>query len=282
MSNVEIPSAAGIITGHTVYPTNQHYASGIHDDAVATDLGLRGGTIAGSAHLDSFLPWAVQVFGDAWYDRGNISMYFRHATIDGEGVNVSIDPAAHRAMVHTEAGKLVGEGTIGLDSQASELRNRDLRHDPSKARILSKLGQGDWPHRTRVSIDGARLAQRCRDGLITEVHERFYGPVGAGGVMVPFSAIVDAANDAAHALLGTHLGDAVGMWGAIEVGLIDGPIEPDIEYEASLSIPSISDSPQTELLWHDVTLHHLSTGKPAAELRILSRFMKGSSTLWAT
>ena len=268
------------LAGRFVRPTNRHYASGIHDDAVATDLGLRGGTIAGSAHLDTFCPLAIHEFGNRWFSEGNVSLYFRHATIDDEAVQALINPTTREAIVKTEEGTIVGEGTIGLTSNSSALRTRDLRHDPSNARILKNLSQGDWSDRTRVSIDSQRVVQRCRDGLITEVHDRFFGPTADGVAIVPFSAIVDAANDAATTLLGEHLSDAVGMWGAIEVGLVDGPIEPDVEYEASLSIPSIGDSPQTELMWNDITLHHLATGKPAATLRILSRFMKASSPLW--
>ncbi len=270
------------LAGRLVRPTNRHYATGIHDDAVATELGLRGGTIAGSAHLDTFGPLAIHEFGNQWLTNGNISMYFRHATVDGEAVRALINPTTYEALIKTEEGLVVGEGTFGLTSTRSALRSRDLRHDPSHARILKNLKQGDWSERTRVTIDGDRVSQRCRDGLITEVHDRFLGATNEGNAIVPFSAIVDAANDAATALLTSHLSDAVGMWGAIEVGLMNGPIEPNVVYEASLSIPSISDSPQTELLWHDITLHHLATGKPAAELRILSRFMKASSPLWTT
>ncbi len=282
-------SGSGWKTGRVVRPTNRHYATGIHNDEIATDLGLRGGTIAGSAHLDTFVPLLLDQFGDAWFEQGNISMYFRHATVDDEPVRALIDSSeneasTYEARIETADGTLVGEGSVALGSRTSALRSRDLRHDASTARILSALTVGEWPQRTIVSVNGERLGQRCQAGLITEVLDRYYRPATSA----PPSAVVDLANDAAHALLSPHLSDAVGLWGALEVGFLDGPIEPDVPYEATLTIVAIAESPQTELLWHDVAFRRADPetdaepdGRIVAEVRILSRFMKASSPLWA-
>jgi hypothetical protein len=282
MSEPHAPTAAAMLTGRVVRPTNRHYATGIHDDAVATDLGLRGGTIAGSAHLDTFVPLLIEQFGEAWFEYGNLSIYFRHATVDDEPVRALISQSAkadgvHVARIETEDGTLVGEGTAALSAAGSALRTRDLRPDSSQARILSQLTVGDYSERTTITIDGDRLQQRYAAGLITEVTDRYLDRSA-----VPPSAIVDAANDAAHRLLGPLLGDAVGMWGALEVGFNGARMKPDIAYEATITIPAISDSPQTELLWHDVTFGRPGGNAPVASVRILSRFMKASSPLWPT
>lgn len=50
-----------------------HIKGSIHDDSVATDLGFRGGTVAGSVHFDLFAPLLVHVLGPRWYERGTLS-----------------------------------------------------------------------------------------------------------------------------------------------------------------------------------------------------------------
>ena len=56
----------------------------IHDDATATVLGFRGGTVAGSIHMDQFPPLLLEAFGQGWFETGSLSLYFRYATTDGE------------------------------------------------------------------------------------------------------------------------------------------------------------------------------------------------------
>ena len=52
-------------------------ATNIHDDATAQKLGFRGGTIAGSIHMDQFPPVLVEAFGPAWFETGSLSLAFR-------------------------------------------------------------------------------------------------------------------------------------------------------------------------------------------------------------
>ena len=46
------------ITGEWRRPVNTaaHQKGGIHDDDTATDLGFRGGTVAGAIHMEQFHP----------------------------------------------------------------------------------------------------------------------------------------------------------------------------------------------------------------------------------
>ena len=50
-------------------------ANNIHDDATAQNLGFRGGTIAGSIHLDQFPPVLMAAFsgGDTGVDWGGMT-----------------------------------------------------------------------------------------------------------------------------------------------------------------------------------------------------------------
>src|SRR5271168_5506567 len=61
-------------------------AGSIHDDATAAKLGFKGGTVAGSIHMDQFAPVALKLYGEDWWKRGNMSFYFRQATVDREPV----------------------------------------------------------------------------------------------------------------------------------------------------------------------------------------------------
>ena len=63
----------------------------IHDDATATDLGFRAGTVAGDIHLEQFGQILVDGFGQQWFENGWLSMYFQQATADREPVEAWLD-----------------------------------------------------------------------------------------------------------------------------------------------------------------------------------------------
>ena len=56
-------------------------AGSIHDDETAENLGFRGGTVAGDIHMNQFPPVLVNIFGEQWFERGNLSLNFRNATV---------------------------------------------------------------------------------------------------------------------------------------------------------------------------------------------------------
>ena len=131
------------IDGPIVHPTNRTYQhrGSIHDDGTAQDLGFRGGTIAASTHLDAFPPVLVEAFGDRWFTEGCLSLYFRHATTDGEPVRVHlvVDGTSAAATLLTPDGDLVAEGSASVDGQPSALATRDLRHVPDGLRIMASF-----------------------------------------------------------------------------------------------------------------------------------------------
>mgnify|MGYP000845272836 CR=1 FL=1 len=63
-------------------------AGSIHDDETAAELGFRGGTVAGDVHMNQFPPVLLKIFGNAWYERGNLSLSFKNATIDLAIINL--------------------------------------------------------------------------------------------------------------------------------------------------------------------------------------------------
>jgi hypothetical protein len=296
-----------IIRGRTVRPTNADYndPGGIHDDATAQELGFRGGTIAASAHLDTFVPVLLDAFGEEWFRTGSLSMYFRHATTDGEPThafvelpdgasgdgsaqsealaNESLIPLRDtqiRAVLEMSDGMLVGEGTasIGSPTEPTALEARDLRHDPSAARILREITLGEVLGPFPAAVNGDRLAQVCKH-RITEVLDWYRGRSPFGGAIAPPSALIDLFSNVAGEALLPRMGQAVGMWGAMEVRHHNGPLFVDRNYDITITVTSIGDSPKTEILWYNAEAHE--GGILVASARILSRFVKASSPLYS-
>src|SRR5687768_9861304 len=129
-----------------------HEGGGIHDDKVATKLGFRGGTVAGSIHLDLFPPLLLEAFGQRWFEQGSLSIMFKNATVSREPVRAMLDDPSGapddqvRAWIERDDGLLVGEGTaaVGAPSTSSALRMIDLtKHAAVSPRILAGVEPGE-------------------------------------------------------------------------------------------------------------------------------------------
>jgi hypothetical protein len=88
----------------TPHNTAAQARGSIHDDATASKLGFKGGTVAGSLHMDQFVPLALELYGEDWWKHGNMSFYFRQATVDRaprrraarQALDGEREPRAHR------------------------------------------------------------------------------------------------------------------------------------------------------------------------------------------
>ena len=118
-----LPVADGAVAGPVRSPRNieQHLPNSIHNDAVAQKLGLRGGTVAGSLHMEQFPPLLVAVLGPEWWAKGGLSLYFKYATTDLEAVQCfarrprsGADGEQAPVWMDTEDGRRVAEGTAWL------------------------------------------------------------------------------------------------------------------------------------------------------------------------
>jgi hypothetical protein len=283
--------------GPVVHPTNADYQheGSIHSDATASELGFRGGTIAGSAHLDTVASLAVDVFGERWWETGGVSMYFRHATIDGEPTFALFDepePVERStnwqtftdwqgvARVVTPDHVVVGEGSIsiGNPSTPSELAARDLRHNRTESRLLSGIDRGDAISSTTRQIESRRVRQRCENGVITIPLNSYVHGSPWGAPIAPLSAIIDLVSDVVGVELLPRIGEAVGMWGALEVRFHGRPVPLDTDLVVSGVVAAVGSSPKTEILWYDTSIE--LSGQLIATARVLTRFVKASSPLW--
>lgn len=284
------------LVGPVRHPRNasQDERGGIHDDATATGLGFRGGTIAGSIHLDQLPPLLVDVLGPAWFERGGVSLYFRHALTDGEPVRAVVgrpptiaaadDVQVPVRMEQPDGGPLVAEGTasLGVPATASALRSRDLRDvDPTGLRILRLLAPGIPLGPFTYAADGDEQRDRIERGFMTEPLGWYTGPSPWGGPIAAPSTVVDLlSRPPTKALIGL-IGKAVGLWGAMEIVHHRGPVLVDEPYEVRGQVVAVAETPQTEVLWYDTTAYD-AAARPVATLRLMTRFMKASSSLYAT
>ena len=275
------------ITGEWRRPVNTaaHQKGGIHDDDTATDLGFRGGTVAGAIHMEQFPPLLLEMFGADFWQTGTLSMYFRSATVDREPVRcLTTEPKRvgnirrTNVWMEKEDGTIVASGTAscGGHDEKSELRSKLESIRPiSELRILKNLKVGARCEDQRCFVENSFLDAQL--GVITEPLSCYKTSNEFSGRVLPVTQVVRAFDPPEVALITEVEPPFVGLYGAIEIEFINGPVLAETEYKGSGEIVGLSDSPQTEILWRDSIL---MTDKPIARMLKMDRLMKNSSPLW--
>jgi hypothetical protein len=275
------------ITGEWRRPVNTaaHQKGGIHDDDTATDLGFRGGTVAGAIHMEQFPPLLLEMFGADFWQTGTLSMYFRSATVDREPVRcLTTEPERvgnirrTNVWMEKEDGTIVASGTAscGGHDEKSELRRKLESIRPiSELRILKNLEVGARCEDQRCFVENSFLDAQL--GVITEPLSCYKTSNEFSGRVLPVTQVVRAFDPPEVALITEVEPPFVGLYGAIEIEFINGPVFAETEYKGSGEIVGLSDSPQTEILWRDSIL---MTDKPIARMLKMDRLMKNSSPLW--
>jgi hypothetical protein len=253
----------------------------IHDDATAAKLGFKGGTVAGSIHMDQFVPGLLALYGDAWFETGAMSLYFTQATVDAEKVRATVERGAERARLtmHNEAGVQICEGTAGLGRDPlSELAKRleaQTPAEPGALRILREMQIGDEHHDLPVRIEAEALAKALE--TLTEPL-----PAYRDDRVLPPSHLVRLAHETRREALGKAAQPAVGLFGALEVEQFAGPLRAGVDYLARTRVLKLTESPRTENVWYEVVFTAKDGGGPdLGRVLYFLRFMKGSSPLWA-
>jgi hypothetical protein len=239
--------------------------------------------------MDQFPPLLVEAFGPSWFETGSLSLYFRQATTDDEPVQAFLegpsapDPDAQVKAWMTEAsGSLVAEGSasVGNPSYPTALFSRDLRPvDPEQLRILRNVHAGDSLGEITVLLNGDEQRRLVAEGLITESLEWYTDASPWGEPIASPSATVRLLYDEVLAPLKASLGTRVGLFGAIEIRYLAGPIFLDREYRISGEIVAVSETPKTEAFWYD-SWASAPDGQRLAQMRMLLRQMKASSPLY--
>lgn len=280
-----------ILTGPVRRPRNlaADIVGSIHDDGTASKLGFRGGTVAGSVHMDQFPPLLLQAFGPRWFETGSLSLYFRNARTDGEEVQAFAErPAGDGADAQTRVsatapgGLLVAEGTasVGDPAEKSALRSRDLRPvDPAGLRILSKLKPGQSLGEVVQTPNAGKQRNAISQNAMTEPLDWYTGPSPWGGPIASPSLVVSLLYTGLLAGAKTDMGPHVGLFGAIEIRFRSGPVLLDETYRVTGEVVALTQTPKTEALWFDSRAEN-PAGQVAAEMRMMLRQLKQSSPLY--
>lgn len=284
----EIIEQNGTLIGPYRAPRNlaQVQKGSIHDDATASKLGFRGGTVAGSIHMEQFPPILLRAFGPRWFETGSLSCYFRNVTLDGERVRTLAEVPARsedaqiRIWMVRDDGLQVLEGTasVGSPGQPSMLRRKlDEPRDPGEMRILSRLSVGQRLSAVpaRVGRDEPDIAARLL--ALTEPLDWYSGASPWGRPVLNPGLLVHAM---VAAQSGMHVGKAVGLYGAIEIRHVTGPVFHDRDYVVDGSVLALGVTPKTEYVWFETMLRDNESAPAIASMLMMLRFMKASSPLW--
>lgn len=291
-TNIEhtgIEQRDGVLIGPIRRPRNlaSTQRGSIHDDATAQKLGFRGGTVAGSIHMEQFPPLLVRVFGEGWFETGSLSTYFRNATTDGEPVRASVGVVQRGATdaqvpvrMERDDGTLVLEGTasIGTPEEPSMIARKLAEpREGGELRILREIQPG-----TELTPVQARLRREDverRLAVITEPMPWYEGDSPWGGAIANPGLVVHLMTQIQPSM---HLrrGGSVGLYGGIEVRHLRGPVFIERDYEIAGTILGVGQTPKTEYVWYEARALDATDGLHVATMTMMLRFMKASSALW--
>jgi hypothetical protein len=286
----EIEEHGGLYIGQWRRPANPHlYLKGsIHEDTSAQRLGFRGGLVAGSIHSELFPPLLLKAFGQRWLERGNLSLYFLEPTLDREEVRaiVAVPPAGVsdvqvQVWAERRNGNRICEGTaaVGKPREPSALLARDLSHfPPGELHILADASVGDQFPTVEVRVSQEEMNQRLE--VTTDPLPWYRGPSPWGGAVATTANLITAMMRPCYAYLEGHTKtQAVGLYGAIELRNINGPVLVGKPYRAAGHLISVGQSPKTEYLWFEAYMDDQG-GRRTVEMRMMLRYMKASSPVY--
>lgn len=267
--------------------TSAHEAGGIHDDATAQDLGFAGGTVAGSIHMEQFPPFLIRHLGEAWFEQGTISLYFRAATTDGEAVRcVGGAPVADGALRRMSIGLLDEAGAVVMDGTASAgapdsraaLRERLREVRPAaQPRVLADVRTDVWCDPIPVRIPEEGIDRQL--SVITEPMACFGRP-GDPARVPPLSTLIHVLRRVEAAIAPTR-GPFVGLFGAIELAWLAGQPVTGEDYVVTGRAVAVAESPKTEVFWMEAVLVDAVSGAERVRMLKMDRIMKASSPLWS-
>lgn len=270
--------------------------SSIHDPEEAKKLGFRGAAVGGNNHLDLFAPLMVEVYGQEWFERGALSLYFYNVAVSGENVQAAVErPAIPGATtkIHARLAEnpdmIVCAGNAALADHAGlELRTRDLKLcDDSQLRLLKGVKPGQIIATETVTANRNFQDLLLKTGALNEPMDWYvkgspWGePIACLNTVsqMMFRLLVGNEGGHHHDRISPHLGQTLAMFGAFELAFQNGPVFFDRPYTVEAKVVGVGDSPKTEYLWWDATTRD-EAGKAVVTMRHILRFLKASSTAY--
>jgi hypothetical protein len=255
----------------------------IHETDIAQRIGMRGGVIAGVIHLDLFPPLMRKAFGQKWFEKGSISLFYTYAVLHGEELRavVQIPPTDSQdfqveARLESKDDRLVARGTasIGNPQEKSYIGAMEIKSSPvEERRIFKDLEVGYQPAPQDVLMTSSELMEKlefCEDSM-----EWNAGQSPWGGPIVPPSLTFSMMR-----IVPPFLPQGVGFFGATEMRYINGPVKADVPYEMKGKIFAVGVTSKTEYYWFDSQLFEKKSGALIVEVRHMTRSMKAGSPLY--
>ena len=261
----------------------------VHNDKTATDLGFRGGPVRADNHMNQFVPVLLEIFGQTWFERGHLSLDFKSATLEHEEVQVHAeaqgpDSLQTNVWMERDDGIMVCKGTAGIgDPSLTELRTKELSEiKPANLRICKNLTVGMDLGTYDVELPSAPQIERCDSGLISDPIKAYREPDDFDGIVACPTSYLELLWRAPTVQgLGPNLPEGfVGLFGAIEICNVNGPLLLDRSYTVRSRLIAVGETPKTEIVWHDAWAYDAS-GVEIANLRMMQRILKASSDLYA-
>lgn len=254
----------------------------IHDDAVGKKVGMRGGVVAGTMHLDLFPPVLLKQFGQRSFEQGAISLFFTYALLDGEELRVVMQPPDGKkdALVETQLqsrdGHLVARGTlsVGNPKEPSYLRSLELKNSPrEEMRILREIEVG-WqsPFKDVLATDDD-LAERVKNSEDTVEWNSGGSPWGPA--ILPPSQVARLMQ-----ITLPFKTEGVGFYGANELRYVNGPVKVNTPYKVQNKVIAAGVTSKTEYFWFEARMYEQDNDNLIAEMRHMTRFMKAGSPLY--
>jgi hypothetical protein len=260
-----------------------HMVGSIHDDSVGKKVGMRGGVVAGTMHLDLFPPITVKTFGQRWFEQGTISLYFTYALLHGEELRVVMQaPPKGDKDVQVETrleardGRIVARGTVsvGNPSEKPYLQTLELQSSPrEELRILKELEVGwEMPlqdvSETKSALE--KSLENCEDLV-----DWYSGKSPWGSAILPPSHTAR--------LLQVRVpfeAKGVAFYGANELHYLSGPAKAGVLYQTKGKIIAVGVTSKTEYYWFESQLYEKASHKLVAAMRHMTRYMKAGSPLY--
>lgn len=266
----------------------------IHDDAMAEKLGFRAGPIEGPTHFSQFDPLMVEIWGQAWFERGCISTHFKNMVVEGEEVRAFVERPQNgetrlRAWAEKADGTPVLEASVSLGPDHGETLLEARRAKLTPPGPLVVLGD------VTVGMKGAK-----------DEHVRMAADQHMGG-LYPFTltqkldAITersdwyekDAASPWGRAIIPTEMvsvlaeysnreagfpvkGPAIGLFADLEIRMIDGPLFVGEDYLLRREVAALAESKRTESYWVRTQIFDKSGTRLIAEVMLNHAIVKDS------
>jgi|GEM_PF-41475 len=239
----------------------------IHDDTTAEKLGFRAGPIEGPTHFSQFVPLLAHLWGQAWFERGCLSVHFKNMVVEGESVRAFVELPATEAT-HARAWAEKADGTQVLEASASigsdhgqsllEQRLGNLQ-PPGNLVILSDLKVGmTGAEDERVRMDPEQHMGKLYPFSLAQKLERITenSPWYADGASSPWgraivplemvSVLAQYTNPQARFPVRQPV---VGLFADLEIRMIDGPLFVGEDYLIRREIVALAESKRTESYW---------------------------------